>query len=46
LAKSKDNPSGKVKLSHIKRVLKMTVNFQNHLRDQRVAAERDRVSEF
>ncbi|KAL4994186.1 hypothetical protein BDV10DRAFT_189261 [Aspergillus recurvatus] len=46
LAKSKDNYSGKLKPGHIKRVLKMTVNFQNHLRDQRVAAERDRVNDY
>jgi hypothetical protein len=46
LAKSKDNYDGKLKLSHIKRVLKMTVSFQNHLRDQRVAAERDRVNDY
>ncbi|KAL4733400.1 P-loop containing nucleoside triphosphate hydrolase protein [Aspergillus similis] len=46
LAKSKDNYAGKLKLSHIKRVLRMTVSFQNHLRDQRIAAERDRVNDY
>ncbi|KAL5045853.1 hypothetical protein BDW71DRAFT_182934 [Aspergillus fruticulosus] len=46
LSKSKDNYGGKLKLSHIKRVLKMTVHFQNHLRDQRVAADRDRVNDY
>jgi AAA+ superfamily predicted ATPase len=43
MAKSEDNPSGKVKLEHIRSVLKMTVQFQKHLRDQRVAARRDQV---
>ncbi|PYI10656.1 P-loop containing nucleoside triphosphate hydrolase protein [Aspergillus sclerotiicarbonarius CBS 121057] len=45
LAKSDDNYGGKLKLAHIKRVLKMTVQFQKHLRDQRVAAQRDRVND-
>ncbi|OOF90581.1 hypothetical protein ASPCADRAFT_510750 [Aspergillus carbonarius ITEM 5010] len=45
LAKSDDNYGGKLKLTHIKRVLKMTVQFQKHLRDQRVAAQRDRVND-
>ncbi|KAF1995976.1 P-loop containing nucleoside triphosphate hydrolase protein [Amniculicola lignicola CBS 123094] len=43
MARAEDNPSGKVKLEHIRSVLKMTVMFQKHLRDQRVAARRDQV---
>ncbi|KAF2107678.1 aaa family ATPase [Lophiotrema nucula] len=43
MAKSEDNASGKVELSHLKSVLRMTVQFQKHLRDQRVAARRDQV---
>ncbi|KAF2142280.1 uncharacterized protein K452DRAFT_269841 [Aplosporella prunicola CBS 121167] len=45
LAKADDNPSGRVHLRHIKSVLRMTQQFQNHLRDQRVAAQRDQVSD-
>jgi len=40
LSRSPDNPSGKLRLIDIKRVLKMTNQFQLHLRDQRVQASR------
>jgi hypothetical protein len=39
LAKNQDNADGKLRFPHIKRGLKMTTQFHDHLRDQRVAAE-------
>ncbi|KAI9711042.1 MAG: hypothetical protein M1820_002480 [Bogoriella megaspora] len=45
MAKSDDNPSGKVNKKHIKDVMKMTVQFQLHLRDQRVTAAREQVND-